>query len=142
MSRTIGRCEHISQGSEIQTLDGFLTVEGGNEYLVDVTEWLLDKDGGEHEGRSLKMTLDEIAAEMKKVDGKNHRVIYDEHEDENFQDAMLTGFVFYHGLHDYEAWSVQLSDEDQKAVMEILSKYQDTGVSTRNAYDMSIYQCF
>ena len=74
----MSRFEHISPGSEIQALDGFLTVEGWNGHLVDVTEWLLDRDGEEHEERSLKMTLNEIAAEMKKVDGKNHNVIWEE----------------------------------------------------------------
>lgn len=78
----MSRCEHISQGSEIQTLDGFLTVEGWNGRLVDVTEWLLDRDGGEHEGRELRMTLNEIAAVMKEVDGRNHRVLWDEELDE------------------------------------------------------------
>ena len=57
----------------------------------------------------------------------------------------LIGFVFEHTCEngrDLETWAVQISADDQARIEAILSKYEDSGVSTRNAYDMRIGECF
>ena len=43
----------------------------------------------------------------------------------------LVGFVHQYGKDDFSIWGVQLSDEDESAIMEILQKYEDKGISVR-----------
>ena len=77
------KTEYITIGSEIPTLDGYLTVDGYNGHIVYCTEWEVDRDGEVHEGWERRLTLHEIENEMKTVDGKNHKVLFkEENEDE------------------------------------------------------------
>ena len=54
----------------------------------------------------------------------------------------LCGFVFRHGDKDLEAWEVTLDEQDEEAIMDILSKYETCGCSTRNCYDSEFRELF
>lgn len=54
----------------------------------------------------------------------------------------LVGFVFQHGNNDFELWQVQLSEEDENAIMDILMKYDTCGCSVRGDRDMRISEGF
>lgn len=54
----------------------------------------------------------------------------------------LCGFVFRHGDKDLEAWQVNLSSEDEKEIMKILSNYETSGCSIRNCYDSKFSEAF
>ena len=43
----------------------------------------------------------------------------------------LVGFVHQYGKDDFSIWGVNLSDEDETAIMEILQKYSAEGISVR-----------
>lgn len=55
---------------------------------------------------------------------------------------ILCGFVWKHGDKDYEAWQVDLSEEDASAIEGILEKYADKGCSERNCYSSTISELF
>ena len=43
----------------------------------------------------------------------------------------LVGFIHQYGENDFSIWGVQLSEEDESAIMEILQKYEAKGISVR-----------
>ena len=47
----------------------------------------------------------------------------------------LVGFVHRYEDGTYSLWGVDLASEDEEAISEILSKYQDEGVSVRGDAD-------
>ena len=50
--------------------------------------------------------------------------------------SRLIGFIWCHGKKDFECWETDaLSEKDQDAIEEILSKYDTKGTSERNVYD-------
>ena len=65
--------DHITKGTEITTADGYIIVTGYNGHIV-YADYYTDDDTKTEE----RYTLSEIAGLMKELDGKNHRVIYDE----------------------------------------------------------------
>ena len=78
--------DHITKGTEITTVDGYLIITGYNGSIVyadhhtqtwpeDATEFT--DDNAIDVVFEDRYTLSEIAGLMKEVDGKNHRVIYD-----------------------------------------------------------------
>ena len=52
--------------------------------------------------------------------------------------AELIGFIWQHGDDDYSIWTVGLSDEDMKAVLEILERYETNGYSVRGDSTLTI----
>ena len=76
--------EHIRKGSEITTLAGYLVVTGYNGFIVYCDEYTNadEDDPDKYEKTDERMlTLREIEHEMWEVDGRNHRLTYDEEED-------------------------------------------------------------
>ena len=54
-------------------------------------------------------------------------------------DVNLVGFIHQYGANDFSIWNVQLSDEDQKA---ILDKYRANGISVRGNSEMKLEEVF
>lgn len=77
------RSEYIAKGSIINTIFGEIEITGYNGSIAYCVEREYDESGEicrEEEGR---YTLNEIGHLMKEVDGRNHRVRYEEEgEDE------------------------------------------------------------
>lgn len=76
--------EHIRKGSEITTLAGYLVITGYNGSIVYCDEYTNtdEDDPDKYEKTDERMlTLREIEREMWEVDGRNHRLTYDEEED-------------------------------------------------------------
>ena len=69
--------EAIRRGKEIKTQDGYIVIGGYNGYAVEVECYTVDEDGNESLTDTGEWTLEEIAHEMKAVDGKRHFLIYD-----------------------------------------------------------------
>lgn len=78
--------DHITKGTEITTADGYIIVTGYNGHIVYAERHVLtapdDEEYTDDNAIDVKTdemyTLSEIAGLMKEVDGRNHRVIYDE----------------------------------------------------------------
>lgn len=58
------------------------------------------------------------------------------------KDPVLCGFVYCHGNKDFSAWEVDITPEDQKAIEEILAKYETCGSSERNVWDSKFSDVF
>lgn len=78
------RFDHITKGTEIITQEGKLICEDYNGSIVYLREYLYndetevsDIDNGER-----RLTLSEIGHVMREWDGNNHRVMWDEPEDD------------------------------------------------------------
>jgi len=70
--------ETITTGTEISSLEGKLVITGYNGHIVYVDEYTL-LDEGEYKFNTKRMlTLNEIAHEMKEVDGLNYKVIWED----------------------------------------------------------------
>lgn len=54
----------------------------------------------------------------------------------------LNGFIHQYGEDDFSIWSVQLSEEDEEAIIQILEKYESQGVSVRGGKEISIGDAF
>ena len=72
--------EHIGKGTQIATEAGYLVATGYNGRIVYCDEYTLDEDTldrfdltGER-----RLTLQEIAREMKRADGRNHLSAWNE----------------------------------------------------------------
>ena len=77
MQRTV----KVFNGAEIPTQAGFLKVTGWNvALLVYVDEYSIDEDGNEVYEGERRLTLEEIALEVKEVDGLNHKAEISEEE--------------------------------------------------------------
>ena len=72
------RKETITKGSEISTLAGYMVATGYNGSIVYLDEYETDEDGEAEKVGERMLTLDEIAHEMKNVDGMNHKVIWEQ----------------------------------------------------------------
>ena len=72
----------IRIGSEITTWDGYLEVIGYNGHIVETVEWNIDRDGEITEGWERRLTLSEIAHIMTEVDGRAHKVRFEESEED------------------------------------------------------------
>ena len=57
-------------------------------------------------------------------------------------DPVLCGFVWSHGEDDISAWCVDLEKEDRDAIEKILMKYECSGYSLRNCYDLPFNEVF
>lgn len=68
----------ITTGTEIATMDGMLKATGFNGSIVYLDEF---NDEGEQVGERM-LTLREIGEEMKAIDGQNHKVSWEEADDE------------------------------------------------------------
>lgn len=66
--------EYIMEGSEINTVGGYMVANDYNGSIVYLTEYTEAEDGDRMEEEKRMLTLSEIADEMKKVDGRNHKV--------------------------------------------------------------------
>ena len=53
----------------------------------------------------------------------------------------LCGFVFRNGK-ELEAWQVEVSEEDERKIWNILSKYETEGCSVVDASDELLRDCF
>jgi hypothetical protein len=72
--------EQIRKGTQINTIEGYFVVTGYNGHIVYCDEYTTseeDLDTFEKAGER-RLTLQEIAHEMKKVDGRNHHVTWEE----------------------------------------------------------------
>lgn len=67
---------YISRGSRIETIDGFLEVDSYNGHIVNVTSNIIQEDGTVKAVGELRLTLSEIANEMREVDGKVRMVLW------------------------------------------------------------------
>lgn len=54
----------------------------------------------------------------------------------------LVGFVHNYGKDDFSIWGVNLSEEDEMAIMEILQKYEDQGISIRGDLSMELNEVY
>ena len=50
------------------------------------------------------------------------------------KDPVLCGFVWCFGYRDFEAWEVNLEEDDRNAIEKILEKYNTYGTSVRNCW--------
>lgn len=57
------------------------------------------------------------------------------------KDHILCGFVFRYG-NELDAWQVEISEEDERKIMEILVKYETEGCSVVDASDELLRDCF
>lgn len=57
---------------------------------------------------------------------------------DNENNVTLVGFVHQYGENDFSLWGVQLSEGDERAINEILQKYEARGVSIRGDTTISI----
>lgn len=71
------RFNRITEGSIIDTVDGYLKVTGYNGSIVYADEIIIGLDGSENPAGERRLTLQEIAKIMKEVDGINRDLIYD-----------------------------------------------------------------
>lgn len=82
------RKETITKGSEISTLSGHMVVTGFNGSIVYLDEYETDKDGHEQKIGERRLTLAETGQEMKKVDGQNHKVTWEEYSQDMEEDII------------------------------------------------------
>ncbi len=75
------KIEHITKGSIIDTFFGTIEVTGYNGSIVYGIEREYDEEGNVEREEETRLTLNEIGHMMKEVDGRNHKVWYDEEEE-------------------------------------------------------------
>lgn len=70
----------IRKGFEFETLEGKCVVESYNGSIVDCQEYLYNDETGESDimGEPRRLTLNEIANEIKNIDGLNYKVVWEE----------------------------------------------------------------
>ena len=68
----------IGKGYTFSTLDGMCVVERYNGSIVDCKEYIYNDETGECDivGDSRRLTLNEVARELKNEDGLNHNVVW------------------------------------------------------------------
>ena len=76
------KIEYIKKGSIIDTLFGTIEVTGYNGSIVYGIEREYDEEGNVEREEETRLTLNEIGHLMKEVDGRNHKVWYDEEEED------------------------------------------------------------
>lgn len=59
-----------------------------------------------------------------------------------YDEAVLCGFVWCHGKEDFSAWEVEITKQDQESIEKILSKYAIKGTSERNCYNSRFSDVF
>ena len=71
------RFEHITKGTRIETLAGYIILKDRNDGgLYDADEYTFaENDEAEFSG-AVRLTKAEIERTMREVDGRNHRVIW------------------------------------------------------------------
>ena len=82
------RKETITKGTQISTLSGYMVATGFNGTIVYLDEYETDEDGQEQKIGERRLTLSEIAQEMKSVDGMNHKVIWEEYSEDMEEDII------------------------------------------------------
>ena len=82
------RKETITKGTQISTLSGYMVATGFNGTIVYLDEYETDEDGQEQKIGERRLTLSEIAQEMKSVDGMNHKVILEEYSEDMEEDII------------------------------------------------------
>ena len=71
--------EHITKGTQIDTLDGFIVLKERNDGgLFYADEYTINDDGNPELSGVTKLTKSEIERTMKEIDGRNHSVIWEE----------------------------------------------------------------
>ena len=68
----------IRKGSEIETLAGYEKVTGYNGSIVYTDSYEVDEDGKAEKLGERMLTLSEIGSLMREVDGKAHKVVYED----------------------------------------------------------------
>lgn len=73
----MARFEHITKGTRIETLAGYIILKDRNDGgLYDADEYTFtENDEAEFSG-AVRLTKAEIERTMREVDGRNHRVIW------------------------------------------------------------------
>lgn len=70
--------EIITKGTEITTINGKLVVTGFNGSIVYFDELIYNEEADVYEfERERMLTLVEVAEEMKKLDGCNHKCVWE-----------------------------------------------------------------
>lgn len=64
----------IHKGSKIDTLSGYLVVNGYNGNIFYTDEYIADSDGNPEMVEKLMLTASDIQRAMKQLDGRNHIV--------------------------------------------------------------------
>lgn len=69
--------ELIRKGTEISTIEGYMTATGFNGNIVYFDAVVYDENGNIAEENERRLTLEEVGHIAKEVDGKNHKFVWD-----------------------------------------------------------------
>lgn len=70
--------DRIFKGYKVTTAEGYILVKSYNGSIVYVSNYVSDEKDYCHFECERMLTLSEIGALMKEVDGKNHKVIWED----------------------------------------------------------------
>lgn len=127
--------EHVTVGTEVFTEYGKLVLKGYNGSLVYADRWEYDEsdDPDLVYIREDRLTLFELASDMRDVDGLNHRLIWDEPEEEpeRIKDITSSAASLYDGGwraddRDQLIEEYNLHPDDADAICEKLAEYEDS----------------
>ena len=74
----MARFEHITKGTRIDTLAGYIILKDRNDGgLYDADEYTINENDEAEFSGAVRLTKAEIERTMKEMDGKNHNVIWE-----------------------------------------------------------------